>query len=116
MKQYPADFRTRLLHALDAGLAPAEAARTFGVTDRTLRRWQHERRASGCTVAKPRRGRQRHIGQPQESTLRSQVATYADATLIEHCARWQATQGARVSVATMSRAITRLGLTVKKSP
>ena len=38
MKQYPADFRDRLLHALDAGLARAEAARTFGVTERTIRR------------------------------------------------------------------------------
>jgi transposase len=56
MKQYPADFRDRLLRALDAGLAPAEAARAFGVTDRTIRRWQQRRRTTGTVAATPRRG------------------------------------------------------------
>jgi transposase len=57
MKQYPADFRDRLLRALDAGLARAEAARTFGVTERTMRRWQQRRREMGTVAAQPRPGR-----------------------------------------------------------
>jgi transposase len=116
MKQYPADFRDRLLRALDAGLARAEAARTFGVTDRTIRRWQQRRRETGTVGPKPRRGRQRRIGAAGEAALREQVRTHPDATLAEHCASWAADHGVAVSAATMSRALTRLGLPLKKSP
>jgi transposase len=116
MKQYPADFRDRLLRALDAGLARAEAARTFGVPDRTIRRWQQRRRETGTVAPRPRRGRRRHIGAEAEAALRAQVRTYPDATLAEHCTHWAATQGVTVSTATMSRALARLGLPLKKSP
>jgi transposase len=115
MKQYPADFRDRLLRALDAGLAQAAATRTFGVSDRTIRRWRQQRRESGTVAPRRRRGRRRHIGAEAEALLRVQVAALPDATLAEHCATWAATQGVRVSTATMSRALTRLGLPLKKS-
>jgi transposase len=116
MKQYPADFRDRLLRALDAGLARAEAARTFGVSERTMRRWQQRRRELGMVAAMPRRGRQRHIGAATEPAPRDQVRAQPDATLVEHCAHWAATQGGAVSAATMSRALRRLGLPLKKVP
>ena len=116
MKQYPADFRDRLLRALDAGLVRAEAARTFGVTDRTIRRWQQRRRETGTVAPTRRWGRQRHISPATEPALRAQVTAHPDATLAEHCAAWAATQGVTVSPATMSRALARLGLPLKKSP
>lgn len=116
MKQYPADFRERLLRALDAGLARAEATRTFGVTERTIRRWQQRRRETGTVAPKPRLGRHRHIGTAAEPALGDQVRAHPDATLAEHCAHWTAVQGVTVSVATMSRALGRLGLPLKKSP
>jgi len=71
MKQYPADFRDRLLRALDAGLARAEAARTCGVTERTIRRWQQQRRTTGQVAPKPRLGRRRRIGPTAEPALRA---------------------------------------------
>jgi transposase len=116
MKQYPADFRERLLRALDAGLGQAEATRTFGVPDRTMRRWRQQRRETGSVAAKPRPGRQRRIGAADDVALREQVRAHPDATLAEHCATWATTQGVVVSVATMSRAIQRLGLPLKKNP
>jgi transposase len=116
MKQYPADFRDRLLRALDAGLERAEAARTFGVTDRTIRRWQQQRRETGSVAPQPRPGRRRLIGATAEAALRAQVRAHPDATLAEHCARWVVDHGVTVSAATMSRALGRLGLPLKKSP
>ena len=115
MKQYPADFRDRLLRALDAGLARAEATRTFGVPDRTIRRWQQHRRETGSVAPKRRVGRRRHIGVAAEPAVRAQVAAHPDATLAEHCTRWASDHGVTVSVATMSRALSRLGLPLKKS-
>ena len=114
MKQYPADFRDRLLRALDAGLARAEATRTFGVTERTIRRWQQRRRETGSVAPTPRPGRRRHIDAAAEGALQVQVRAHPDATLAEHCARWAATHGVAVSPATMSRALSRLGLPLKK--
>jgi transposase len=116
MKQYPADFRDRVLRALDAGLVRAEAARTVGVPERTMRRWQQQRRETGSVTPRPRPGRRRQIGPQAEVALREQVYRHPDATLAEHCATLAATQGVTVSVATMSRALTRLGLPLKKSP
>jgi transposase len=115
MKQYPADFRDRLLRALDAGLARVEAARTFGVPERTMRRWQGGGGGTGGVAPERRVGPRRHIGADAEAALREQVRTYPDATLAEHCTHWAATQGHRVSTATMSRALARLGLPLKKS-
>ena len=63
----------------------------------------------------PRSGRPRRIDAAAEATLREQVRQDPDATLAEHCARWAATQGVTVSVATMSRALQRLGVPLKKS-
>ena len=115
MKQYPADFRDRLLRALDAGLARAEATRTFGVPDRTIRRWRQQQRETGSVAPRPRPGRQRRIDAAVEPALRAQVRAHPDATLAEHCAQWAAAQGVAVSTATMARALSRLGLPLKKN-
>ena len=115
MKQYSADVRDRLLRALDAGLGQAAATRTFGVSDRTLRRWRQQRRETGTVGPRRRLGRQRHIGPEAELALRAHVRSHPDATLAEHCATWAATHGITVSPATMSRALARLGLPLKKS-
>ena len=114
MKQYPADFRDRLLRAIDAGLARAEAARRFGVSERTLSRWARQRRESGAVAPKPRPGRARRIGPAQAPRLVARVRAHPDATLAEHCAAFERVTGVRVSPATMSRALAKLGLTLKK--
>jgi len=62
-----------LRRALDAGLARAEAARTGGVTDWTIRRWQQRRQETGTVAAAPRLGRRRYIGLQAEAVLREQV-------------------------------------------
>ena len=114
-RQYPADLRERLLAAQDAGLAAAEIERTFGISARTLRRWRQWQRERGSLATQPRAGRPRAILAAQEAVVRAQVASYPDATLAEHCARWAQTHGVRVSTATMSRLLPRLGLPLKKN-
>jgi transposase len=116
MNQDPADCRDRLRRARDAGLARAEAARTVGVTDRTIRRGQQRRRETGRVAPLPRRGRSRRIDAVAETALREQVRRHPDATLAEHGAFWAAAQDRPISVATMSRARRRLGLPLKTSP
>ena len=114
-QQYPADLRERLLAAQDAGLSAAEIERTFGISRRSLRRWRQWRRDRGNVTTQPRAGRPRAIPAAQEAALRAQIAAHADATLAEHCVRWEAVHGVRVSPATMSRRLTALGLPLKKN-
>ena len=116
MKQYSVDLRERLLGAIDAGLSQAEASRLFGVGTSTITRWRQQRRDTGGLAPIPRPGRRPVIGPDQAGALRAQVAAHADATLAEHCRRWTAAHGTSLSVAGMSRAIRRLGITLKKSP
>jgi transposase len=116
MRQYSTDLRERLLGAIDAGLPVAEAARLFRVCPSTIRRWRQRRAMTGTVAARSRPGRTPRIGPAHTVAVAVQVARHDDATLAQHCARWEAEQGVRVSVATMSRVLRRLGITVKKSP
>lgn len=116
MKQYSADLRERLVGAIEAGLPLAEAARLFRICPSTIVRWRRRLGATGTVAAAPRPGRPPRIAPAQAPALQAQVAAAPDATLAQHCARWAGEQGAAVSVATMSRSLRRLGITVKKSP
>jgi transposase len=115
VKQYSADLRERLLGAIDAGLPQAEAARLFGVGLSTIKRWRQRHRRTGSVAALPRPGRLRRIAREAEPALVAQVRAAPDATLSEHCAKWEATTGVRVSRATMSRVLRRAGWPLKKS-
>ncbi len=113
-QHYPADLRERLLRAEDAGLSAAEIERSFGISGRSLRRWRQWARERGGVADRSRSGRPRAIPADAEAALRAQVVAHADATLAEHCERWAADHGVRVSTATMSRRLSRLGLPLKK--
>ncbi len=66
--------------------------------------------------ARPSPGRARSICSSAEErrTLWAQLEAYPEATLEDHRELWERGDGARVSVATMSRAIRRLGWTYKQ--
>ncbi|MGH3449806.1 MAG: helix-turn-helix domain-containing protein, partial [Haloechinothrix sp.] len=52
-----ADFRERLVAAIDAGLSPGEAARLFRVSQRTIYRWLARHRRGESLAERPRSGR-----------------------------------------------------------
>ena len=111
MRGYSQDLRTHLLQAIDAGRAKGEVARVFGVSVRTIDRYLHQRTLTGEVTAKPIPGRPRIIARDQDPRLAAQLQAHPDATLEVHCDLWEQAQGVPVSLATMSRAIARLGWT-----
>lgn len=115
MKAYPAELRTRIVAAVDNGMTQTEVARVFAVSERTIRRYLAQHQQTGELTPKRSPGRPPAIGVDQATALRTQVATHPDAILAEHCTIWAREHGAVVSIATMSRAIRRLGITLKKS-
>ena len=117
MKAYSKDLRVRVIDAVDRGIARPEVAEQFRVSLRTIKRWLHRRRERGTLAASPRPGPPaRKLGLLRAGLL-PQLEAQPDATLAEHCARWEHTAGVRVSTATMSRVIRLdLGWTRKKRP
>jgi len=111
---YSRDLRERLLQALASGLSAVEIARRTGVSPSSLGRWKQKQAAGVALDPGTSPGGPRKITTDDEPALRAQVAVTPDATLVEHCAQWTADGHVPVSVSTLSRALTRLGLPLKK--
>lgn len=115
MKPYSIDLRTRVVEAVESGMAREEAVRSFRVSLASLKRWLVAQRTSGTLAPRlARGGRQPSIPPEQEPLLRLQVAAFPDATLPEHAERWSAAYGTTISEWIIGRAIRRLGITRKK--
>jgi len=118
MNGYSKDLRMRVLSAVDGGLPRREAANLFGVSLSTLKRYLKRRRDGEDLLApRPSPGRTPIILATAEEKrdLWAQLSANDDATLERHCELWVERRGTRVSVATMSRAVRKLGWTYKKS-
>lgn len=111
---YSRDLRERLLQAVASGLSVVEVARITGVSESTIGRYRRKAAAGEPLEPGVSPGGPRKITSEEENALRAQVAAHPDATLAEHCAHWTAAGHAVVSCATMSRALVRLGLPLKK--
>jgi transposase len=112
MKAYSQDLRERVVRACDAGRGTRQQiADLFGVSTAWIRRLLQRRRQSGSFAARPHAG-----GPPPKMTpdrcgrLAVLVTDQPDATLAELRDRL----GAAVHLSTVARALTRLGLPVKK--
>ena len=117
MNGYSKDLRVRVSGAVYQGTPRREAANLFGVSLSTLKRWLRRRRNGEDLAPRPSPGRTPSIlatGEEKRS-LWEQLSANDDATLERHCELWEERHGTRVSVATMSRAVHRLGWTYKKS-
>jgi transposase len=116
MNAYSKDLRMRVLAAVDRGTPRKEIVRVFGVSLATVGRWLRRRRETGDVAARPSPGRTRSICSRVEErrALCAQLQARPEATLEEHRELWEREGGAWVSVATMSRAIRRLGWTYKQ--
>jgi transposase len=116
MKPYSKDLRLRVLAAVDRGMPREEVAETFGVSEPTIRRYLKLRRETGGVDPKPPSGPPARKGRALEAALPSQVSRNPDLTLQEHRELFYDEHGTEVSTATISRALKRLGLPLKKSP
>jgi transposase len=116
MKAYSEDLRHRILAAVEGGMSKCAAARVFGVSRSTIKRYAQQRRETGSLAPQPTaRPRPLLIGPDRHAALRAQLAAAPDATLAQHAATWEREQGVRVSLWTMQRAIARLDWTRKKT-
>ena len=117
MQAYSKDLRLRVIDAVDRGVPRTTVAEQFQVSLRTIKRWLQRRREVGSLATSPRQGAPARKMGPLRGGLLPQLQAQPDATLAEHCARWEERPGVRVSPATMSRVIRNdLGWTREKRP
>jgi transposase len=93
----------------------AAAVQVFAVSLPTIKRWLKQRRETGDLAARPVPGPPAVKQDALRAALPERLAAASDKTLDDHCAWWREQTGIVVSTATMSRAITALGWTRKKS-
>lgn len=114
MRAYQLDLRQRIVAVVADGLPVERAAQQFRVHRATVFRYLAQLRERGTLVPRRHAGPTPAIGPGDHAALRAQLQHHPTATLAEHCARWAETTGRRLSPATMSRTIRRVGWTRKK--
>lgn len=113
MEPYPRQIRQRIMALYDEGKPTKYIAELFGICRSGVRRIRQRFRERGTVDPLPRNpGREPGLGEAERERLRGLVARTPDATLGE----LHADLGAGVSVSTVDRTLTRLGLRLKKSP
>jgi transposase len=115
MRPYSEDLRWRVVRAVTIGTPRDEVAAAFAVSVPTIERWLRLKRETGSLSPKPVPGPVAVKTAAVLAALPARLVEHADATLAEQCAWWREASGVMVSTATMSRALTRLGCTRKKS-
>ena len=115
MKPYSEDLRWRVVRAVRIGTPRDEVAQQFAVSVPTITRWLRLQRETGQLAPKPVPGPVAVKTEAVMAALPERLVEHADATLAEQCSWWREASGVAVSTATMSRALTRLGCTRKKS-
>ena len=115
MKPYAEDLRERVVRAVAIGTPRDEVAATFVVSVPTIERWLRLKRETGSLAPKPVPGPVAVKTRAVMAALPERLVEHADATLSEQCDWWRETSGVKVSTATMSRALARLGCTRKRS-
>ncbi len=115
MRAYSEDLRERVVRAVAIGTPRDEVAARFAVSSATITRWLRLKRETGSLTPKPVPGPVAVKTEALMAALPERLAEHADAPLAEQCAWWREASGVTVSTATMSRALTRLGCTRKKS-
>jgi len=116
MKAYSIDLREKIVQAVESGQPKSFVARLLNVGRATVDRYVRQQRASGDLRPKPHLGAVPLMGPEQYPALVAQLEATPDATLAEHCETWERTQGVRVSIDTMRRAVLRVDWRLKKRP
>ncbi len=116
MRAYHLDLRERVVAAVDEGTSITTVAARFRLHRSTMYRYLAQRQEQGTLVPRTSPGRRRTIPGSEDARLVAQLQQHPTATLAAHCAVWEQATGLRLSPATLSRAIRRVGWTRKKGP
>ena len=114
MKAYSEDLRKKIVGALLRGTGKSEAARLFGVSLSSVKRYARTAREGRSLTPKKNPGKPPKIGKSARALLEADLAKRPTATLSQRRRFLQEVTGVLVSNSTVSRLLNRLGYTRKK--
>jgi transposase len=113
MKAYSEDLRKKILEALDRGMPKSEAARTFGVSRSSVKRYAAARREGRPLAPKKHPGSKPKLDERARKLLEADVKGRPAITLKDRCRFLKEMVGGSVSESTLSRLLRKMGFSPK---
>ena len=113
MKAYSEDLRTKILEAVDRGMPKSEAAKTFGVSRSSVKRYAAARREGRPLAPRKHPGSKPKLDQRARKILQADVEDRPTITLKERCRFLKEIVGVSVSESTLSRLLRKMGFSPK---
>lgn len=113
MKAYSEDLRKKILQAVDRGMPKSEAARTFGVSRASVKRYAAARREGRSLAPKKHPGSRPKLDQSARKILEADVEDRPAVTLKDRRRFLEEVVGVSVSESTLSRLLRKMGFSPK---
>jgi transposase len=114
MNAYSEELRKKMIEALRRGMTKSEAARSFGVSRSSVKRYAKLAEEGRPLAPKKRPGSKPKMDEGATELLEADAEKRPAATLSERREFLQTAAGVRVSESTVSRMLRRLGFSRKK--
>ncbi len=114
MNAYSEDLRKKIVEALNRGTGKSEAARSFGVSLSSVKRYARMAQEGKPLAPKKRPGSRPKMDESARKLLESDMEKRPAATLPQRCEYVQKVAGLKVSDSTVSRMLKRMGWSRKK--
>jgi transposase len=113
MKPYSEDLRRRIVWAVEGGTSKSAAARLFGVSLSSVKRYARIAQRGGSLAPRKGGGRPPKTDQTTDKLLEEDVKERPAATVAERCRFLERTTGKVLSASTVKRLLKRLGFSQK---
>ena len=113
MKAYSEDLRAKILEAVDRGMPKSEAARAFGVSRSSVKRYAAARRQGRPLTPRKHPGSKPKLDERARKLLEADVEDRPATTLKDRCRFLKEMVGFSVSESTLSRLLRKMGLSPK---
>jgi transposase len=113
MKAYSEDLRKKILEAVDRGMPKSAAAKTFGVSRSSVKRYAAARHEGMPLTPKKHPGSKPKLDERARKLLEADVEERPSLTLKERCRFIREIVGVSVSESTLSRLLRRMGFSPK---
>jgi transposase len=114
MKAYSEDLRKKILQAVDRGMPKSEAARAFGVSRSSVKRYAAARREGRPLAPKKHPGSKPKLDERARKILEADVEERPAITLKDRCRFLEEMVGVSVSESTLSRLLRKMGFSPKE--
>ena len=113
MKPYSEDTRTRIVRALEEGMSKSAAARLFGVSLSSVKRYMRLASRGASLAPKKGGGRPLKADETTRKLLEEDVEERPAATLLQRCRFLRSATGKSFSISAIRRLLKRLGFSRK---